>query len=253
MASDPFRLDGELALVTGGGTGLGYAMCRAMVDAGARVIATGRREEPLKQACASLGEKAAYVQHDITALDTITTLADDVERKHGPVSILVNNAGIHLKKSAAETSDEEFARVLQTHLSGSFAMSREFGKRMMERGNGSILMILSMAALFGIPLVPAYTAAKSALLGLTRALAVEMSPSGVRVNAICPGWIETDMSRGALNGDPKRKEKVLGRTPLGRMGASEDIGYAAVYLSSRAAKYVTGVALPVDGGTSIGF
>ncbi len=253
MSSDLFRLDGQLALITGGGSGLGLAMSRAMAEAGARVVITGRREDVLKQACAEIGDSAFFVRHDITQLDTTGPLIEDIERQHGPLSILVNNAGIHIKKKAVDTSDAEFAQVLQTHLNGAFAISRECGRRMMERGEGSILMILSMAALFGIPQVSAYTAAKGALLGLTRALATEMSPEGVRVNAICPGWIETDMSRGALNGDPKRREKILSRTPLGKMGDAKDVAYAAVYLSSPAARFLTGVALPVDGGVSIGF
>jgi gluconate 5-dehydrogenase len=124
---------------------------------------------------------------------------------------------------------------------------------MMDWRHGTILFTGSMASLFGIPLVIAYTAAKSAMVGLVKAYATEFSVHGVRVNCIAPGWIETEMSRKALEGDPVRKAKVLGRTPLGRLGLPEDIGWAAVYLASPAARYVTGVTLPVDGGTSIGF
>jgi len=253
MIKNAFRLDRKLALVTGGGTGLGLGICRALAQAGARVIMTGRREDVLKEACKQVGTSAAYVRHDVTDLPSIPGLGEQVEDRFGPIDILVNNAGNYLKKSALDTSDADFASVLHTHLFGSYALSRECGRRMMGRRGGSILMIVSMASLFGIPLVSAYSAAKSALLGLTRVLAVEFSPHGVRVNAIAPGWFNTALNRKAFETDPARKEKILDRTPLGRLGDEMDIGYAAVYLSSPAAKFVTGICLPVDGGASIGF
>jgi gluconate 5-dehydrogenase len=249
----PFRLDGQRALITGGSAGLGFAIAEAMTTAGAGVTITGRREAALRRACDQLGSQARYIVHDVTDLALVPHLVRDVEDRFGPLDILVNNAGNHLKKPAVETSDAEFAQVITTHLFGSYALSRECGRRMMERGRGSIILILSMAALFGIPQVSAYTAAKSALLGLTRSLATEFSPRGVRVNAIAPGWIETAMTRHAHQNDPARTVRVLERTPLGRMGEPEDVGYAAVYLSSPAARFVTGIVLPVDGGVSIGF
>jgi len=124
---------------------------------------------------------------------------------------------------------------------------------MIKRQHGSILFTGSMASLFGIPLVIAYTAAKAAMVGMTKGYATEFSPHGVRVNCIAPGWIETEMSRKAMDGDPVRKSKILGRTPMARFGTPADIGWAAVYLSSPAAKFVTGAVLPVDGGVSVGF
>ena len=250
---DTFRLDGRLALVTGGGTGLGYGVCRAMTEAGARVVMTGRREDVLKEACEQLGGSTASVRHDVADLPSIPGLVEQVESRFGPLDILVNNAGNHLKKGAVETSDAEFSTVLQTHLFGAYALSRECGRRMLARKRGSILMIVSMASLFGIPMVSAYTAAKAALLGLTRSLTVEFSPHGVRVNAIAPGWFDTELNRKAFEGDPGRLQKILSRTPAGRVGEALDVGYAAVYLSSPAAKFVTGVCLPVDGGASMGF
>jgi gluconate 5-dehydrogenase len=253
MGRDVFRLDGQLALVTGGGTGLGFGICQAMSQAGARVVMTGRREDVLRDACQQLGSAAGYLRHDVTDLSTIPVLVQRIEEKFGPLDILVNNAGNHLKRPAVDTSDADLASILQTHLLGSFALSRECGRRMTGRGHGSILMIASMSALFGIPQVSAYSAAKSALAGLTRALAVEFSPHGVRVNAIAPGWIDTPLSRKALEGDPARKQRILNRTPMGTLGEILDVGYAAVYLSSPAAKFVTGIVLPVDGGASIGF
>jgi len=253
MTRDAFRLDGQLALVTGGGTGLGFGICQALAEAGARLVLTGRREEVLKDACRELGGTAGYIPHDVTDLPTIPALIERIENRFGPLDILVNNAGNHLKKPVVDTSDAELTGILQTHLLGAFALSRECGRRMMVRRHGSIVMIVSMAALFGIPQVSAYTAAKSALSGLTRALAVELSPHGVRVNAIAPGWFDTALSRKAFEGDPDRRKKILGRTPMGRLGDVIDVGYAAVYLSAAAARFITGVVLPVDGGASIGF
>ena len=200
-----------------------------------------------------LGENAVALVGDVTKLETIPALVEQAEKLAGPISILVNNAGVHLKKSALETSDAEFAAVLQTHVFGAFALSREVGRRMVERKAGSILFTASMASLFGIPLVVAYSAAKSAYVGMVRTLAVELGSQGVRVNGIAPGWIHSEMSAKALAGDPARQAKILGRTPMNCLGDAEDIGWAAVYLCSPAAKFVTGVVLPVDGGVSIGF
>jgi gluconate 5-dehydrogenase len=142
---------------------------------------------------------------------------------------------------------------MQTHVFGAFSLSREVGKRMVRRGRGSILMISSMAALMAIPQVAAYSVAKTSVLGLMLALVAEYSPHGVRINTIAPGWMDTDMVRNALAGDSERERRVLGRTPLGRLGDAMDVGHAAVFLCSPAAQFITGVVLPVDGGASIGF
>ncbi len=171
----------------------------------------------------------------------------------GPISCLVNNAGIHLKKPAIETTPEEFQKVLTTHVLGAHALVRAVAPGMIERKTGSILFTASMASLFGIPLVVAYSAAKTAHLGMVRTLATELSQHGIRVNAIAPGWIETEMSAKAMAGDPARKQKILGRTPMAKFGAPSDVGWAAVYLASPAGGFVTGVVLPIDGGASIGF
>jgi gluconate 5-dehydrogenase len=250
---EAFSLRGETALITGGGTGIGLAMARAMHAAGARVVLVGRREAELAGAVRGLGAGAASVVHDITRLDEAGALVERVTREHGPVTCLVNNAGIHLKKAAVDTTPEEFERVLRTHVFGAHALTRAVAPGMIERRHGNILFTASMASLFGIPLVIAYTAAKAAYVGMVKGYATEFSPHGVRVNAIAPGWIETEMSRKALDGDPARKAKILGRTPMARLGTPEDIGWAAVYLASPAANFITGTILPADGGVSIGF
>jgi len=251
--SEAFSLRGETALITGGGTGIGLAIAAAMHAAGARVVLVGRREAELAEAARFLGAGACHIVHDVTRFDAAQSLVERAAREAGPVTCLVNNAGIHLKKPAVETSPEEFQRVLNTHVVGAHALTRAVAPGMIERGHGSVLFTGSMASFFGIPLVIAYTAAKSALVGMVKGYATEFSGHGVRVNCIAPGWIETAMSRKALEGDPARRAKVLGRTPGASLGQPEDIGWAAVYLASPAAKFVTGVTLPVDGGASIGF
>jgi gluconate 5-dehydrogenase len=251
--ANPFSLEGEHALITGGGTGLGLAMAQCLVAAGARVTLVGRRPEPLAAACVQLGASAAGLAADITNPARLATLVPEAEAGHGPLTILINNAGVHLKKPAAATSDAEFQAVIQTHLFAAFSLSREAAKGMLERGHGSILLTASMTSFIGMTQVVAYSAAKSAYLGVVRALAAEWSSQGVRVNAIAPGWIESEMLEKALAGDPARRAKIISRTPMGHMGEPNDIGWAAVYLCSRAAKFVTGVVLPIDGGASIGF
>jgi NAD(P)-dependent dehydrogenase (short-subunit alcohol dehydrogenase family) len=251
--NDSFSLAGETALITGGGTGLGLGIARCLVQAGARVVLVGRRTEIVKKAAQELGEAAIWESHDILKLGEASAFVERVSKRAGFISILVNNAGIHLKKLAIDLSPEEFLSVLQTHLVASFSLTRAVLPEMIERRHGSILFNASMASLIGLPLVSAYSAAKAGHLGLVRSLATEVSPYGVRVNAIAPGWIESEMMRSAFNGDPTRAEKVLSRTPMNRFGEPEDIGWAATYLCSPAAKFVTGVVLPVDGGASIGF
>ena len=248
-----FTLTGQTALITGGGTGLGLGMARCLAAAGAKVVLVGRRKAELNKAAADIGTAAVPLVGDVTRLETAPQLIAEAEKLAGPLTILVNNAGVHLKKPAIETADAEFAAVLQTHVFGAFALTREAGRRMVERRQGCVLFTASMSAMMGIPLIVAYSTAKAAYLGLVRALAAEWGPHSVRVNAIAPGWIASDMLDQAMRGDPARKAKIVGRTPMARFGEPEDVGWAAVYLASPAAKFVTGVVLPVDGGAAIGF
>lgn len=253
MNNTMFSLEGKKALVTGGGKGLGLAIATALANAGAFVLITGRDEAAMQSACSTIGSKASYAVLDMAELGAIPAFVDKLVAERGSFDILVNNAGINLKKDFLELTDEEFDRIVKTNQYAVFAITREIAKHMVQQGSGSIVMISSMASQYGIPKVVAYTASKSAVEGMTRALAVELSPQGVRVNCIAPGFIATDMSAKALNNDPERKQKVMGRTPMGKMGQPSDIGHAVVYLSSDEANYVTGVVLPVDGGNSIGF
>lgn len=253
MKDNPFDLSGQTALITGGGTGLGFGIAKCFVAAGARVVLVGRREAELNKACSALGTNAFTLRGDVNQTEHTEALLDNAEKLAGPITILVNNAGVHLKKDALDTSDAEFASVMQTHVFGAFALAREAGRRMLARKSGNVIFIASMASFLSIPKIVAYTTAKTATLGLVRALAAEWGPSGVRVNAIAPGWIHSDMTAKALDNDPPRKAKILGRTALGRFGEAEDIGWAAVYLCSRAGKFITGTVLPVDGGAANGF
>lgn len=249
-----FSLTGQTALITGGGTGIGFGVAGCMVRAGARVVLVGRREPELRRACGFLGGKASYVVQDITRFSETAELPARAERAAGSaLTILVNNAGRHLKKYASETTPEEFQSVLNTHLVAAHALTSAITPKMVSRGVGSVLFTSSMAAFMGVPKVMAYSAAKSAYWGMVATLSAELADKGVRVNAIAPGWIVSEMTEKALNQDPQRKAKVLSRIQVGRMGTPEDIGWAAVYLSSPAAAYVTGVTLPVDGGASVAF
>lgn len=251
--TDRFQLTGKRALITGGSRGLGFAMAKAFIAHGAEVIITGRNKEQMEKAGIELGEKCRGLIFDLQHINQIADFIAAVEKDHGAIDILVNNAGVHLKKDVLEVRDDEYGEVVRINQQAVFALSRECARKMVARKKGSIIMISSMASQYGIPKVIAYTAAKSAVEGMTRGLAVELSPLGIRVNCIAPGFIETDMSAKAFNNDKERKQKVLSRTPIGRLGKPEDVAFAAVYLASDAAAYITGIVLPVDGGNAIGF
>jgi NAD(P)-dependent dehydrogenase (short-subunit alcohol dehydrogenase family) len=243
----------QVAIVTGGASGLGLATAKMLVENNIRTIIIGRNEKNLAAAAKKLGGLCSYKVFDLEDLKGIPQLVTTIKEEHGKIDILVNNAGINLKKPFTEVTDEEFQRVINTNLTSVFVLSREAAKIMLLQKNGCIVNISSMAAQYGLPYVIAYTAAKSAIEGITKAMAVELSPGGVRVNCVAPGFIATNMSAKALDDDPQRKQKVLSRTPMGKLGEPEDIAAAILYLVSDAAKYVTGVILPVDGGNAIGF
>jgi NAD(P)-dependent dehydrogenase (short-subunit alcohol dehydrogenase family) len=201
----------------------------------------------------SLGKNCSTISFDLNDLSKIPSLVETIHKDYGKIDILVNNAGINFKKEFTDVTDEDFQRILLTNVTSVFVVSREVVKYMEQAQQGCIINISSMAALYGIPKVIAYTASKSAIEGMTKAMAVELSPKGIRVNVIAPGFIATDMSAKALNNDPERKNKVLSRTPMGYLGDPSDVGATALFLASEGAKYLTGVSIPVDGGNSIGF
>lgn len=245
---NPFSLEGKLTVITGGGTGIGLAITKAVVAAGGRAVITGRREEPLKEACAALGSNVSYVVNDISDLPGIPALVDTIEREHGPIFGLVNNAGILGLCPTLDMTDDFFQNLLDTHLKGSFAMTRECLRPMTKRNEGSVIMMCSMASLVGLSNNIAYTAAKSALKGMVRSLMIDFSQYNIRFNDIAPGFIDTPMSQAANKKNPGRKEAVTARIPLGRYGTPEDIAHAAVYLLAPASQYVTGTEIIVDGG-----
>lgn len=252
-AHEAFSLQGKLAIVTGGGTGLGFAMSSCFIAAGARVIITGRREDVLNDAVAKLGSSAIAERFDVMETRKAVPFLQKIEEKYGLPSILVNNAGTHVKKNLEETSIDDFHSIMATHVEGAFAMTQATVPLMKRLGEGSILFTASMSSLIGMPLIVAYSAAKAGYLGMVRSLASELGPDNIRVNAIAPGWIETPMLKKALAGDSERSNKILSRTPQRCFGDPENIGWAAVFLSSPAASFINGVVLPVDGGASIGF
>ncbi len=251
--SQAFDLSDELVLITGGGTGLGFSMAQCMIAAGARVIITGRRESVLQEAVSQLGSSAEYRVQDVADLRAAPQIIAEVEAQEGQITTLINNAGQHVKALVEDTPAEDFERLFRVHVTGAIELSKAVIPGMKARGKGNILFITSMASLFGVPQVTAYSAAKSALLGVVRTMAVELSPLGIRVNTIAPGWIQTEIFTNTVANDPERKQKILARTPLREFGQERDVGWAAVYLCSPAARFITGVCLPVDGGVSIGF
>ncbi|MDR0441164.1 MAG: SDR family oxidoreductase [Candidatus Accumulibacter sp.] len=249
---EAFGLEGKTALVTGAGTGLGHAMAKSLAQAGARVVMLGRRREVLEEAAGSIGERAFAHPFDITRLKEIEELIASLRKKYGKLDILINNAGVHCKKPVEETTNEDFMTVIHTHLAASFALTRAVAPMMKESG-GSIIFISSMSAFLGMANIVAYSTAKAGINGMMRCLASELGMHGIRVNSIAPGFIDTPMLHRAIDGDQPRIDKILNRTPSRAFGQAEDIGWAAVYLASDAARFVNGQVLAVDGGALIGF
>ena len=246
-------LRNKTVLVTGAGSGIGFAIASAFIANFSQVIIVGRDAARLKEAGKVLGKRAHCIAFDVTEIDRLPELVTRVKSTVGEVDVLVNNAGINMKKDVLHVTNKEFQGIIQTNQTAVFALTRDILRTMVARRSGSIIMISSMASRYGIPKVISYTASKSAVEGMTRALAVECAPFGIRVNCIAPGFIKTKMSSEALENDPERKHRVLSRTPMGRLGEPADVAHAALFLASEQSKFVTGVILPVDGGNSIGF
>jgi len=243
----------KIAIVTGGASGIGLAIAQKFVDNKIITVIIGRDVAKLNAAKDMLGKLCKTISFDLNNLSSIPEMINNLIKENGQIDILVNNAGINLKKDFTEVTDSEFEKIMLTNVTSMFAISREVVKFMVQRQTGSIINISSMASQYGIPKVIAYTASKAAIEGMTRAMAVELSPKGIRVNCIAPGFIATDMSAKALNNDIERKAKVMSRTPMGMLGLPADVADAALFLASSESAYITGVVLPVDGGNSIGF
>jgi 2-deoxy-D-gluconate 3-dehydrogenase len=249
--SSPFDLTGRVAIVTGCRRGIGFAMAEALAQAGADIIGVSINLEPrhsrIEQRIRDLGRGFTAYQADLADPAALAALGRNLADHQPPVDILVNNAGTIRRAPAAFHSDEDWDEVLGTNLSAPFRLAREVGRGMIERGHGKIIFTASMLSFQGGLNVVSYTAAKSGIAGLTRALANEWAPHGVNVNAIAPGYIATDNTQ-PLQDDPERSASIVGRIPAGRWGRPDDLGGATVFLASAAADYVHGTVMAVDGG-----
>jgi 2-dehydro-3-deoxy-D-gluconate 5-dehydrogenase len=247
---DGFRLDGRLALVTGCRRGIGKAMAEALAEAGASIIGVSRSLEAgseVERAVTALGREFHPYACDFRNRTSVRDFLQKVLAKFPAIDILVNNAGTILRKPAAEHPDEYWDEVLETNLSAQFLISREIGKRMVERGSGKIIFTASLLSFQGGITVPGYAAAKGGIATLTKALANEWAGKGVQVNAIAPGYVRTDNTE-ALRADAGRSQAILSRIPAGRWGEPEDFKGPIVFLASQASNYVNGDILLVDGG-----
>ena len=248
MTAGPFDLTGKVALVTGANTGIGQAIALALAGAGADVALAGRSaaDETLAEV-ESLGRRGALIEVDLsTAAPADGVVAHCIDRLGG-LDILINNAGTIRRADAVDFSEADWDAVIDTNLKSLFFLCQAAGRHMIGNGAGKIVNIASMLSFQGGIRVPAYTASKSAVAGLTKALANEWAGKGVNVNAIAPGYVATN-NTAALQADETRNRQILERIPADRWGAPEDIGGAAVFLSSRASDYVHGHILAVDGG-----
>ena len=251
----PFDLGGKLALITGASAGLGYAIAAGLAAAGARIIINGRDEARLKAAAAALadsGEEVDVMAFDVADSKAVNAAVAAIERAHGPLDILINNAGVNRRQPLDAFSDADWHAVLGANLDGPFYVSRAALPAMKARRRGKIVNVCSLASEIGRPNIVPYAASKGGLQMLTRALAVEVAPFGIQVNGIAPGFFATAMNA-ALTADPEFDAWVRQRTPAGRWGDPAEVAGAAVFLVSAAASYVTGHVLFVDGGFSVAY
>ena len=251
--TEKFDLRGRVAIVTGGNGGIGRAIALGLAEAGAAVAIFGRNETKnaaVLEELQALGKPAMALPVDVTDRDGLEPAFRQVEDQLGPVNILVNNAGIaNLSGGVLEEDPADWDRVIETQLNAVFLLSKTAARSMKEHGGGKIINLGSMYSYFGSGLVPSYSAAKGAIVQLTKSMAIELAPHNIQVNAIAPGWVKTDMT--AAVRETPMSDEIVARTPAGRWGEPKEMAGTAVYLASPAADFVTGVTIPVDGGYSV--
>jgi NAD(P)-dependent dehydrogenase (short-subunit alcohol dehydrogenase family) len=248
---DAFRLDGRVALITGGARGLGLTMATALAEAGADIAISGRTrqacEEAVSQIVKETGRRAVAFEADVTRGADVEKLAADIEGALGKVDILINNAGINIRGPIQELSESDWDAVIDTNLKGPWLCARAFGPRMAARGWGRVINMGSILAVIAMPGRTPYASSKAGIVGMTKVLALEWADSGVTVNAICPGVFGTEMNKPLMK-DPVKYKEFVAQIPMGRWGEVHELAGAAVYLASNASSYMTGSALFVDGG-----
>jgi 2-dehydro-3-deoxy-D-gluconate 5-dehydrogenase len=243
-----FDLTGKVAIVTGGNGGIGFGIARGLAKAGANIVIAARQAAKNAQAIAALqetGVKALSVSTDVQDEASVQAMVQATAETFGRMDILVNNAGINIRKAPQDYTLEEWHRVMNTNLTGAFLCSRAIYPYMVKAGGGKIINIGSMTSIFGSSVSPAYAASKGGMVQFTKSLALFWANDNIQVNVILPGWIHTDLTASA---SPERYNFIRARIPHGRWGEPDELAGAAVFLASRASDYVTGIALPVDGG-----
>ncbi len=246
-----FDLTGKVAVVTGGGTGLGEAAAKALAEAGASLVLCGRRQEPLEKVASEIragGGKALPIVTDVARREEVESMAAEALKTFGKVDILVNNAGINIVKPFLKLTEEEWDAVFNTNLKGCFYCCQAIGKGMVERKSGSVINMVSVFGLTGFMNLSPYIASKGAIVQLTRALAVEWARHNVRVNAIAPSYIKTEMTKRDIESDEKILQFNLSKIPMRRGGEPGELAGAVVFLASEASSFVTGDTIAVDGG-----
>jgi 2-dehydro-3-deoxy-D-gluconate 5-dehydrogenase len=249
-----FDLKGRVALVTGGNGGIGLGMARGMAEAGAAIAVAGRngkKSEAAAAELAKLGVKTAVLEVDVASEASCRQMIDDTVARLGRLDILVNNAGINIRKAPDALALAEWKQVIDTNLTSAFICSHAAYPRMKEAGGGKIINIGSMLSIFGASFAPAYGASKGGVVQLTKALAVAWAKDNIQVNAVLPGWIDTDLTKKAREEVSGLNAMVLMRTPAKRWGKPEDHAGVAVFLAGKASDFVTGTFIPVDGGYSV--
>jgi 2-deoxy-D-gluconate 3-dehydrogenase len=249
-----FNLTGKVAVVTGGNGGIGLGMAEGIASLGASIAISGRNREKAETALATLrgmGVKAEFVAADVTKKVECQALFDSVERLFGRVDILVNNAGTSIRKMPQDFTEEEWHQVLDTNLTSAFLCSQIAYHAMKKVGGGKMINIGSMMSLFGAPYATPYASSKGGIVQMTRAMATAWAKDNIQVNAVLPGWIDTDLTKKARQQVDGLQESVEKRTPEGRWGNPRDMSGVAAFLASPASNFVTGTAIPVDGGFSI--